>query len=323
LLPALRVGESSGDKFMELTETVIWPSLPLDAWRETYRTLHMWTQIVGKVRLALTPRINHWWNSTLYVTPRGLTTSSIPHDTRSFEIAFDLLEGAVRIEVSDGARRSIPLASRSVAQFYSALTAALAQLGLETTIWPVPCELDDPVRFTLDDRGEYDAEAARRFWRVLTSVDRVLDEFRAEFIGKCSPVHFFWGSFDLAVTRFSGRRAPPRPDADMVTREAYSHECCSAGFWPGSKSVQGPAFYSYTAPQPEGFDAARIGPAGAFYDSEFGEFIYMYDDMRNAPNPREALLEFLRSTYAAGATLANWDRTSLERRHDMRTLANK
>ncbi len=290
-----------------------WPPLPLEEWQETYRTLHMWTQMVGKVRLALAPRMNHWWDVTLYVTSRGMTTSAIPYGPRSFAIEFDFIEHLLRIDVSDGARREIPLVSQSVARFYERFEAALRALEIGVEIWPVPSEVPDPVRFTLDTRGAYDPVAAHRFWRILAGADAVLKQFRARFIGKCSPVHFFWGGFDMAVTRFSGRPAPPRPEADAITREAYSHECCSAGFWPGSGAIQGPAFYSYTAPEPAGLDAARIRPAEAFYSPEMGQFIYMYDDLRSAPDPRIALLEFLQTSYEAGADLGDWDRHALER----------
>ena len=285
----------------------------LEGWQETYRTLHMWTQMVGKVRLALAPLTNHWWNVTQYVTARGLTTSAIPFGPRSFEIAFDFVDHVLRIETSDGERRELPLVPQSVARFYESFVAALRSLAIDVHIWPVPCEVEEPVRFTRDTRGAYDADAAHRFWRVLAGADAVMHEFRACFIGKCSPVHFFWGSFDLAVTRFSGRPAPPKPDADSITREGYSHECCSAGFWPGGGVIEGPAFYSYTAPAPAGLEDARIRPAEAAYNPELGQFIYMYDDLRRASDPRRALLEFLQTTYEAGANLGKWDRQALER----------
>lgn len=294
-------------------ETNTWPPLPLEEWQETYRTLHMWTQMVGKVRLALAPRVNHWWEVTLVVNARGMTTSVIPYGSRSFEIEFDFVDHLLRIDVSDGAHREIPLVPQSVARFYEGFEAALRALDIRVKIWPVPSEVPDPVRFTLDTRGAYDPEAAHRFWRILAAADAVFKQFRARFIGKCSPVHFFWGGFDMAVTRFSGRPAPPRPEADAITREGYSHECCSAGFWPGSGAIRGAAFYSYTAPEPAGLDAARIRPAAASYNPEMGQFIYMYDDMRRAAEPRTALLEFLQSTYEAGADLGDWDRDALER----------
>ncbi len=270
--------------------------------------------MVGKIRLAHAPPTNHWWQVTLYLTARGLTTSPIPHGERSFEIAFDFIDHVLWIETGEGARGEIPLVPQSVARFYERFRAALRALELPDRIWPVPSEVAEPVRFDADARGDYDADAAHRCWRVLAGTDAVLKEFRGRFIGKCSPVHFFWGSFDMAVTRFSGRPAPPRPDADAITREGYSHECCSAGFWPGSGPIRGPAFYSYTAPEPAGLDRARIGPAPARYDPEMGQFIYMYDDMRAAADPRAALLEFLQTTYEAGADLGAWDREALERR---------
>ncbi len=290
-----------------------WPPLPLEDWRETYRTLHMWTQMVGKVRLALAPRTNHWWEVTLYVTARGLTTSAIPYGTRTFEIRFDFLDHVLAIEVSDGARRELALGSETVARFYERFTTALRELGIRVRLWPVPSEVEEPVRFDRDTRGEYDPGAAHRFWRILASSDSVLQEFRARFLGKCSPVHFFWGGFDMAVTRFSGRPAPPRPEADAITREGYSHECCSAGFWPGSGPIQAPAFYSYTAPEPTGLETARIGPDKAGYNDDLGQFLYLYEDMRATPDPRAALLEFLQTSYEAGANLGGWDRRALER----------
>ena len=290
-----------------------WPPLPLAEWRATYRTLHMWTQMAGKVQLALTPRINHWWNVTLHVTARGLATMPIPVGPDVFTVAFDFVDQVLRIEVSRGDRREIPLAPQPVARFYERFMAALRALGIEARIWPMPVEVPDPVRFDRDPSGEYDPDAARRCWRILFAVDAVLEEFRARFIGKCSPVHFFWGGFDLAVTRFSGRPAPPRPGADAMTREAYSHECNSAGWWPGGGAIDGPAFYAYTVPEPAGLPSAPIGPAPAFYSPDMKEFIYRYDDMRAAPDPRAALLEFLETTYAAGASLARWDRPALER----------
>jgi len=300
---------------MRKTEIERWPALPLADWEETYRTLHMWTQMVGKVRLALAPRINHWWGVPLYVTTRGLTTSPIPCGARELEIAFDFLDQVLRIDLSTGVRREIPLVAQSVARFYERFMTELAQLDIQVRLWPVPCEVPEPVRFPLDTRGAYDAEYAQRFWRILTEVDRVLKEFRSRFLGKCSPVHFFWGSFDLAVTRFSGRRAPPFEGADAVSREGYSHECSSAGFWPGSGTIQAPAFYSYTSPEPAGFQRAAIRPAQAFYDVDpmGGKFVYLYDDMRASPDPELGLLEFFQSTYEAGANLGGWDRSELER----------
>jgi hypothetical protein len=290
-----------------------WPALPLSAWKETYRTLHRWTQMAGKLQLALTPRTNHWWNVALHVTARGLATGPIPHARGPFTLEFDLADHVLRLDLAGGERRDLLLAPQSVAAFYEKFVATLRGAGIDTRIWPMPVEVPDPVRFDRDTAGEYDAQAAGRCGRILAQVDAVLREFRAGFIGKCSPVHFFWGSFDICVTRFSGRRAPPRPEADAMTREAYSHEVSSAGWWPGGGAVDGPAFYAYAAPEPAGFSAARVGPAGAFYHPELKEFIYRYDDMRAASDPRSALLEFLRTTYEAGASLGGWDRAALER----------
>ena len=290
-----------------------WPELPLESWKPTYHNLHMWTQIVGKVRLALTPRTNHWWNVPLYVSARGLTTSLIPYGGGCFEVQFDLLEHQLLIDRSDGMRRALALEPRTVAEFYAEFMGALRELGIEVTIWPKPVEVPDPVPFA-EDRlyRAYDAQAVQRFWRILLSCDAVFKEFRARFLGKSSPVHFFWGSFDLAVTRFSGRRAPARPGADAITREAYSHEVISAGWWPGGSGMEGPAFYSYTAPEPEGLAGHKVGPAAAFYHPELKEFILMYDQVRTAASPHDVLMEFLQSTYEAGATLASWDRDGLE-----------
>ena len=291
-----------------------WPSLPLEEWKETYATLHMWTQIVGKIRLVQSPLINHWWQVPLYVSARGLTTSAIPYETRSFEIDFDFIDHQLLIKTSDGITKSIALAPRSVADFYSELMETLRALGIEIEINARPDEVPDPIPFAEDQtHAAYAPEYANRFWRILVQADRVFKEFRARFIGKCSPVHFFWGSFDLAVTRFSGRRAPAREGADSITREAYSHEVISHGFWPGSGNIQSPAFYSYTAPEPAGLPKEKIRPESAFYNPETGGFILLYDDVRQADSPDEVLMDFLESTYEAGANLAKWDRSSLER----------
>ncbi|MGH9524072.1 MAG: DUF5996 family protein [Terriglobales bacterium] len=289
-----------------------WPALPLNDWRETYHNLHMWTQIVGKVRLELTPRVNHWWNVPLYVGARGLTTSPIPYQNGVFEIAFDFLDHELTIDRSDGRRQTLALEPRTVAAFYSEFMSALRSVGIEVSIWAKPVEVPDPVPFA-DDKlyRAYDRDAARRFWQILVSCDNVFKQFRAGFLGKCSPVHFFWGSFDLAVTRFSGRRAPERDGADAITREAYSHEVISAGWWPGA-GFDGPAFYAYAAPEPDGFAHAPVRPEKAFYHPEMKEFIFPYDAMRAAPSPERALLDFLQSTYDAGASLAHWDRNALE-----------
>ena len=296
------------------TQVQAWPALPLGEWRETYATLHMWTQIIGKVRLALSPYWNHWWQSTLYVSARGLSTSAIPYDHWVFEIEFDFLSHALRIQTSQGEIRTLPLAPRPVASFYHEVMAALESLGIRIHIWPVPVEIPDPIPFEKDQvHASYDPEYAHRFWRVLMSVDKVFKRFRGGFIGKCSPVHFFWGSFDLAVTRFSGRRAPERPGADIITREAYSHEVISAGFWPGGGAIPDAAFYCYAAPEPAGFWERAVRPEAAFYSAQMSEFFLMYDDVRKADAPEARLLEFLESTYRAGADLGNWDRQALER----------
>ena len=291
-----------------------WPALPLASWKDTCATLHMWTQIVGKVRLRLTPLVNHWWNVPLYVTARGLTTSRIPYQERAFELVFDFLRHQLVLETSDGNLKSLPLRPQSVADFYHDCMAMLRSADIEVSIWKMPVEVPDPIPFDQDRvHAAYDAERAETFWRILLSVDAVFQQFRSEFIGKASPVHFFWGSFDLAVTRFSGRRAPERPGADAVTREAYSHEVSSVGFWPGSGEMAGPAFYSYSAPEPQGFGEAAVRPEKAGYDRQLSEFLLMYDDVRNSESPSEALLAFCRSTYDAGATLGHWDRSALER----------
>jgi Family of unknown function (DUF5996) len=295
------------------TNADLWPELPLAAWEDTYATLHMWTQIVGHIRMALTPLINHWWNVTLYVTARGLTTSPIPCPGGVFEIRFDFIAHKLLIEVSDGAARSMDLKPRSVADFYAELMGHLRSLEIDLKIHGSPDEVPNPIPFTRDEvHKSYDAQYAHRFWRALVSVDKVFKEFRSGFIGKCSPVHFFWGSFDLAVTRFSGRGAPERPDP--LSREAYSHEVSSAGFWPGGGEIKGPAFYSYTAPEPERFKTYRVNPGSAFYHAGLGEYLLMYEDVRSALNPEAELMKFLESTYEAGANLAHWDRAALERR---------
>jgi hypothetical protein len=296
----------------------VWPELPLDAWRQTYATLHMWTQIVGKVRLALTPLVNHWWNVPLYVTSRGLTTGAMPCGDRDVDIAFDFIEHNLVLTSSDGRRAALPLVPQSVAEFYGATMKSLADMGVNVRIWPIPVEVSGPVPFPEDrQHASYDREYASRVWQILVQTGQIFQEFRARFIGKCSPVHFFWGSFDLAVTRFSGRRAPPRPGADRVTREAYSHECISHGFWPGGawfgKEVPGPVFYSYAVPEPAGLREEAIGPPPARFDPELSEFVLRYDDVRTAPSPRQAVMQFLQSTYEAGANRANWNRGELER----------
>jgi len=290
------------------------PELPLRDWQATYDTLHMWTQIVGKVRMALGPAINHWWGIPLYVTARGLTTSPIPLGYGSFEIRFDFIDHKLVIETSIGALRELKLEPQSVAEFYSKFLGSLQELGIDVRIHAVPDEFPNPIPFEKDEvHTSYDADAVNRFWRILVWSDCVFKEFRARFTGKVSPVHFFWGSFDLAVTRFSGRVAPPRPGADAITAEAYSHEVSSAGFWPGGGVVEGAAFYAYAAPEPSGFAGYRARPAEAFYHPELHEFLLMYDDVRRAPSPKDSLLQFLQSTYEAAAILGNWDRPNLER----------
>jgi hypothetical protein len=298
----------------QFAEELAWPALPLAEWETTRATLHMWTQMAGKVRLALAPLVNHWWSVVLYVNSRGLTTSAIPYEDRAFEIQFDFLKHVLEIKVCDGAVRTLALAPRSVADFYREFMDALASLGIRVKIWPMPVEIPNPIRFDEDRvHASYDPEAAHRFWRALVSVNSIFNEFRSRFIGKSSPVHFFWGSFDLAVTRFSGRRAPERPGADKMTREAYSHEVSSVGFWPGTEGVIDAAFYAYAAPEPAGFSGARIRPAAAFYDKKMSEFFLPYEEVRRSANPRDTLLDFAQSTYEAAASLGNWDRAALER----------
>lgn len=292
----------------------LWPALPLSEWKETCDTLHMWTQIVGKVRTALSPPINHWWHSTLYVTPRGLTTSSIPYGDRAFEIVFDFVHHNLVIRASDDSLKSVPLFSRSVADFYEEFMATLHSIGIDVKIWTMPQEFPEPIPFDQDHQhASYDVHYVRRFWRILLTLDGIFNRFRGRFIGKCSPVHFFWGSFDLAVTRFSGRRAPERDGADPVTREAYSHECSSVGWWPGGGPAPDAAFYAYNAPPPEGYAQSKIEPTNAFFSPEFGEFILPYEDVRTALTPEKMLMAFMQSSYEAGANLAGWDRANLER----------
>ena len=295
-----------------------WPPLPLHEWRETYATLHMWFQVVGKIRLVQTPLINHWWNTTLYVTPRGLTTSAIPYDTRTFQIDFDFLTHHLQIDASDGGRRTIALRPQSVAEFYRATMEALQSLGIELAVWTTPVEVEDRTPFERDEHHRaYDPDYANRCWRILMQASRVLTEFRSRFVGKVSPVHFFWGAFDLAVTRFSGRPAPAHPGAPNLARfvaeEAYSHEVSSCGFWPGGGPIDRPMFYAYAYPEPEGFDRARIEPHEAFYSAEMKEFLLPYDAVRTAKAPERALEAFLQTTYEAAANLGHWDRASLER----------
>jgi Family of unknown function (DUF5996) len=292
-----------------------WPSLPWAEWEPTASTLHMWMQIVGKTRLALTPLQNHWWNVPLYVTARGLTTSSMPCGKGELlDIEFDFLAHQLHLRVSSGAVLAVPLRPQSVADFYREYEECLATLGLTIPINPMPVEVATPIRFDLDtEHKSYDAEYVSRFWQILSRADTVFKRFSTGFTGKISPVHFFWGSFDLAVTRFSGRPAPPREGADRITREAYSHEVISAGFWPGNGGFGEPAFYCYAAPAPDGLVEARIGPPQAGYDKKLGEFILKYEELRLLPAPEHGVMEFLESTYSAAADLAKWDRAALDR----------
>jgi len=297
---------------------VPWPELPTAAWRETCATLHLWTQVIGKIRLARAPWLNHSWHVALYVTARGLTTSPIPDGVRTFQIELDFIDHLLRISTSDGATRQLALTGQSVASFYAAITATLAELGIHIAIDEMPNELPEPIRFSQDNQhASYDPDAVRRFFQILVNADRVFKQFRTAFLGKASPVHFFWGSFDLAVARFSGRRAPRHPGGvphlpDAVACEAYSHEVSSAGFWPGSGAIDYPAFYSYAYPEPAGFRATRVRPDAAFFSEALGEFILPYDAVRTAPQPDQALLDFLQSTYEAAANAAKWDRDALE-----------
>ena len=303
---------------MSKTARVPWPELPTAAWRDTYATLHLWTQIVGKIRLTKAPWLNHSWHVTLYVTARGLTTSPIPDGLRTFQIDFDFIDHALRVSTSDGAERQFALAGHSVKSFHAAVMAALEELGIHVTIDELPNELPDPIRFTEDHQhASYDPDAVQRFFQILGHCDRVFKQFRTGFLGKASPVHFFWGSFDLALTRFSGRSAPRHPGGvpnlpDAVAFEAYSHEVSSAGFWPGSGAVNYPAFYSYAYPSPAGFRETKVKPDAAFFSEALGEFILPYDAVRTAADPDKALLDFLQSTYEAAAISAKWDRDALE-----------
>lgn len=281
----------------------LWPELPYPAWRETRETLHLWTQIVGKVRLALSSPINHWWHVPFYVTARGLTTSTIPYHDGSFEVIFDFIDHTVLILTSEGTIKSMPLLPRSVAAFYREFMACLHALGIEITINPLPCEIQNPIPCDEDElHASYDHIYVHHFWRILVQTDTVLKRYRSFFLGKSSPVHFFWG-----------RRAPERAGADLITREAYSHEVISCGFWPGNEQFKKAAFYSYTAPTPPGLAAASLRPNTAFYSPELSEFLLLYDYVRQASSPEQALLDFFHSSYEAGATLAHWDRESLER----------
>jgi hypothetical protein len=295
-----------------------WPELDFGAWAETCQTLHLWSQIVGKVRNVCTPWTNHSWHVTLYPTPRGLTTAPMSYGTRVFEISFDFFDEVLRTEDDSGSRRELYLPRQTVASVYEGLLDGLDTFGIPVRIHGEPNELEEVIPFAEDDRGTYDGEAVRRFHHANLQAARLFQRFRSRFLGKCSPVHFFWGSFDLAVTRFSGRPAPEHPGGfphmpDPITREAYSHEVSSAGFFPGSPWYPKAAFYSYAYPSPEGFDKAEIGPAEAGWDTDLGEFVLPYDAVRAASDPDAMVLEFLQSTYEAAAELADWDRAALER----------
>jgi hypothetical protein len=300
------------------TRAEFWPALPFPEWAETAATLHMWTQIVGKIRLSLAPWTNHSWHVTLYLTARGLTTSPIPYGFDTFEIYFDFIDHHLRIKKSDGGLRTIELRPESVAKFYRTLLDALGKLGLPVEINTLPNEIENPIAFDQDEvHRSYDADYANRFWRVLVQADRVFKDFRARFCGKCSPVHFFWGSFDLAVTRFSGRPAPPHPGGvphlpDAITREAYSQEVSSLGFWPGNAAMPTPLFYSYAYPEPSGFAQAKVEPTGASYEPNLHEFVLPYESVRGADSPDEMILQFAQSTYDAASTLGKWDRAAFE-----------
>lgn len=293
-----------------------WPALRVADWEPTRDTLHMWTQIVGKIRLAHSPLVNHWWQVTFYVSPRGLTTSSIPYRNRLFDMEFDFVDHVLAIRTSDGGSGSVALASKSVAEFYDETFAALRQLGIDTRISATPNEVDPAIPFARDHQhASYDAEAANLFWRQLIQAHRVINDFRSHYIGKVSPVHFFWGSFDMACTRFSGRPAPEHPGgapncADWVMVEGYSHELSSCGFWPGG-GEEG-AFYAYAYPEPEGFADYPVRPDAAFYSKDFRQFLLPYEAVRTSPEPDRDLMNFLQSTYAAAADLAGWDRAALE-----------
>ena len=295
-----------------------WPALPLAQWKDTYGTLHMWTQIVGKIRLALAPLVNHWWNVTLYITPRGLTTSAMPYNDRLIRIDFDFIDHMVLIQTTDGSTKSISLRPRPVAEFYQEMMAAIGSLGMPVKIWTTPVEVPDRTPFENDRKhAAYDPEYAQRVWRIMAQASRVFTEFRSRFIGKVSPIHFFWGSFDLAVTRFSGRTAPSHPGVPncgrFVAVEAYSHEVSSCGFWPGGGPVNEPSFYAYAYPEPQAFKDYPVKPPEAFYHTGMGEFLLPYDVVRNAKSPDEVLLSFMQTTYEAAATCAKWERRALER----------
>lgn len=297
-----------------MTNDDAWPALPRAAWQDTYATLHMWTQIIGKVRLKLAPYVNHWWQVPLYVTSRGLTTTAIPYGGDTFDATFDFHDHVLALQTSTGRAETIALRPRSVADFYHEVMTKLRSLGIDVRIWTLPSEYPNPIHFDKDEvHASYDAASAHRCWRILLEADTILKQFRSRFIGKVSPVHFFWGGFDLAVTRFNGRRnAKLSETADVITREGYSHEVSSAGWWPGGgTSLTAPAFYSYASPEPEGFKTSRI-PAPAYYSAEINNWLLPYDEVRTAADPRAMVLEFLENTYDAAANLGRWDRENLE-----------
>ncbi len=304
---------------MSNTDNPFWPELPLAEWQDTYTTIHMCTQVVGKIKLMQSPHVNHWWQVVLYVNARGLTTSPIPYGTRTFEIDFDFMDHVLIVRTSDGGLRTFALAGHSVADFYRKLMDVLHSLEVYVKIWTKPVEVPERILFEEDHtHTSYDSRYVQRLWQIIVQTDRVLKQFRSGFIGKCSPVHFFWGAFDMAVTRFSGRTAPIHPGgvpalADFVVREAYSHEVSSCGFWPGGGAFLEPAFYAYAYPEPSGFKEASVLPEQAFYSAELSEFILPYNAVRQSQNPDDMLLNFWQSTYEAAANLGNWDRKSLER----------
>jgi hypothetical protein len=305
----------ASDKEPPVNDQGIWPSLALADWQDTHDTLHMWMQIVGKTRLALAPKQNHWWHVPLYVSARGLTTTPIPYGSRTFEVDFDFIDHRLTVETSEGTIREIALRPQTVADFYREYTDVLAGLGIVVNLWPVPVEIDHPIPF-LEDRlhASYDSAHAHRFFRMLVQADRIMKRFQGRFLGKTSPVHLFWGAFDLALTRFSGRRGPEHKDTEWwVLREANSHEEISVGFWPGSGTVAEPAFYAYTRPEPPGLASTAIRPAAAYYSRELGDFILPYEMVRSASSPDETVLDFYQSAYNAGADLARWDRAALDR----------
>lgn len=302
-----------------MSDLDLWPALPFNEWKDTYATLHMWTQIVGKIRLTQTPWVNHSWHTTLYVTSRGLTTTPISYEIITFQIDFDFIEHKLIIQTSDGRNKTVPLYARSVSNFYEELFQKMKELNLEVKIHANPNEVTNPILFYKDEEhSSYDPVYVTRLWHILVSCEKVFQKFRAQFIGKCSPVHFFWGSFDLAVTRFSGRTAPQHPGGiphlpDWVAREAYSHEVSSCGFWPGNEQLPEPVFYAYAYPEPEGYSTYKILPASASYDNEFREFFLTYEVVRKSGSPEQLILQFMQSTYEAAATLGTWDRKALER----------